>query len=76
MLANNSQSRFVLELPLRDQATQRMRDELLQELESKNFKLLESGNEDGFDDWEDVHGEPALINCWWGVWGRKMITTE
>lgn len=66
-LAHEEEARVIIELPLRDKATEAMGDVLRELMEKANLELIDKGNQIGFDDWEE-NGERAVVNCWWGVW--------
>ncbi|KAI9744601.1 MAG: hypothetical protein M1818_002130 [Claussenomyces sp. TS43310] len=59
----------IIELPLRDDATRKMKDQLLERLGTQGFELFHQGEESGFDDWEE-NSEVVEVNCWWGIWRR------
>lgn len=63
-------SYVIVELPLRDEATQEMGQQLRRELDGQGFDLLQYGEESGYDDWEE-NGEMAKVKCWWGIWQRR-----
>ena len=66
-LAKEEGAHVIIELPLRDKATESMGDTLRQLMAEEQLELLDQGTEEGYDDWED-HGERAVVRCWWGVW--------
>lgn len=74
-LQKGSDSRVVIELPYRDQATRAMAENLRNILDGRGFDLLEQGEETGFDDWEE-NGETAEVKCWWGIWTRRSPQDE
>ncbi|KAI9773337.1 MAG: hypothetical protein M1840_007552 [Geoglossum simile] len=62
-------SRVVIELPLRE-AYEPEIGELRERMEGVGFRILEEGEESGFDDWGGgVEGELREVKCWWGIWG-------
>ncbi|KAI9777697.1 MAG: hypothetical protein M1839_008616 [Geoglossum umbratile] len=62
-LGKGPQSRLVVELPRREAYEPEIR-ELRERVEGVGLRVLEEGEESGFDDWGS--GE---VRCWWGVWG-------
>ncbi|KAJ9659119.1 Protein-lysine N-methyltransferase rrg1 [Neophaeococcomyces mojaviensis] len=68
-LTQSPQSRFIVELPLR-QGYAKERCDLKQRLE-EFLAIIEEGEEIGFDDWETADGRPAEVECWWSVWQTK-----
>lgn len=69
-LQKSEDSRVVIELPYRDQATRAMAENLRNILHNRGFNLLEQGEETGFDDWEG-NDEMLEVKCWWGIWNRR-----
>lgn len=70
-LSKDERSRVIIELPLRDKATEAMGDNLRGLMKEAGLELLDDGTETGFDDWEE-NGERAVVKCWWGVWRWAM----
>jgi predicted nicotinamide N-methyase len=73
-LAVNSLSRVIIELPLRD-AYRPQVEELKRRMVEIGLRLLERGEETGYDDWGGGDGqhEEGLteVKCWWGIWTRQ-----
>ena len=63
-LKPNTDSRVVIELPLRE-AYQPEIDDFRILMKEKGLDLNEDGEEIGYDDWEDGSKE---VRCWWGLW--------
>ena len=68
-LARSADSRFMIELPLRE-AYLKERQDLRNRLEAF-MDVVEEGEEVGYDDWETAEGQQADVECWWSVWRRK-----
>lgn len=69
-LANEPDARVIIELPLRE-AYQPEVDDFIERMEEIGMKLLDQGEETGYDDWGagDDRGRPDEVLCWWSVWG-------
>lgn len=65
-LKNQESSRVFVELPLRPGSA--YPEDFKRGMEGKRFKVLEEGEEVGYDDWEDEEGEGMEVCCWWSVW--------
>ncbi|RMZ79290.1 hypothetical protein DV737_g3524, partial [Chaetothyriales sp. CBS 132003] len=66
-LATGPWSRVVMEFPLREhyKPEQALIKSLLVD---GGLSLMAEGVETGYDDWQNVDGTPAEVECWWGVW--------
>lgn len=67
-LSRTKEARLIVELPLRE-AFGVERADLRSRLEGLGLKLLDEGEEVGYDDWVASDGEREEVRCWWGVWG-------
>ncbi|KAK5170906.1 Protein-lysine N-methyltransferase rrg1 [Saxophila tyrrhenica] len=72
-LSRNTEARVVIELPLREGYASERQD-LRNRLIGLGLRVLEEGEEVGYDDWGAKSGkggeeELAEVKCWWGVWG-------
>lgn len=65
-LKPTAESRFILQLPLRDGYT-RERDDLKHKL-GEFMTIVEQGEDTGYDDWETSDGQLAEVVCWWAIW--------
>jgi predicted nicotinamide N-methyase len=71
-LSTEVSAMVVIELPLREAYKPEIED-LRQRLLDIGLVLKEQGEESGRDDWgAGRNEEPKLVNCWWGVYVRKM----
>lgn len=65
------EARVVVELPVREAYGAERRD-LRERMEGLGLRVLDEGEEVGFDDW-GIGGEEeeglAEVRCWWSVWG-------
>ena len=66
-LRDGEKARVVVELPLRE-AYQPEIDEFRERMGGIGLRVLEEGEEVGFDDWG---GGKEEVRCWWGVWGWR-----
>lgn len=70
-LSANKSARVVIELPLRD-AYAHERQDLRDRLTGIGLRIVEQGEEVGYDDWSAGQGEePSEVRCWWSIWGRQ-----
>jgi predicted nicotinamide N-methyase len=69
-LSVDKSARLVIELPLRD-AYADERQDLRDRLAGIGLRVVEQGEEIGYDDWSAGQGEElSEVKCWWSVWGR------
>ena len=70
-LSSDLDSTVVIELPLREAYLPQI-NELKLRLEDIGLKLLDQGEETGYDDWGGGRQEGlAEVRCWWGIWSRR-----
>lgn len=73
-LSRESGSKVVIEIPLRE-AYVAERQDLKARMDQIGLALMESGEEEGFDDWTETSdtGEErsVRVRCWWGIWEWK-----
>ena len=71
-LSRAKDARVVIELPLRE-AFGAERHGLRDWMAKLGLKVLDEGEEVGYDDWADGEDgdELAEVRCWWSVWGWK-----
>jgi predicted nicotinamide N-methyase len=68
-LSTDVNARLIIELPLRD-AYAEERQELRDRLVDIGLRIVEQGEEVGYDDWSAGQGEELVeVRCWWSVWG-------
>jgi predicted nicotinamide N-methyase len=68
-LSADVNARLVIELPLRD-AYAEERQDLKDRLTGIGLRIIEQGEEVGYDDWSAGQGEELVeVRCWWSVWG-------
>ncbi|KAK2827879.1 hypothetical protein FQN49_007251 [Arthroderma sp. PD_2] len=67
-LSSDSRSRVILELPLREAYLPQVY-ELKKRMHNTGLRILEEGEEIGYDDWAAKDGSPVEVCCWWSVWG-------
>lgn len=60
-------------VPLRDEATRRLRDTFRAAMASQAMPLtcIEEGLLDGQDDWGEADDEDT-VECWWGIFARAQ----
>ena len=69
-LSTDENARLVIELPLRE-AYANERQDLRDRLAGIGLRIIEQGEEVGYDDWSAGQGEElSEVRCWWSVWGR------
>ena len=61
-------SRVIVEMPLRDAYLPQVED-FKQRMQHIGLRILEQGEEIGYDDWESRDGASLEVRCWWSVWG-------
>ncbi|KAM5475404.1 Protein-lysine N-methyltransferase rrg1 [Microsporum audouinii] len=66
-LSSKYRSRLILELPLREVYLPQVY-ELKKRLHNLGLRVLEEGEEIGYDDWATKDGLPVGVRCWWSVW--------
>ena len=73
-LSREGGARVAIELPLREAFGAERRD-LRERMEALGLRVLEEGEEVGFDDWSEANGGEedglAEVRCWWAVWGWR-----
>jgi len=70
-LSVDKSARLVIELPLRD-AYADERQDLRDRLTGIGLRIIEQGEEVGYDDWSAGQGEElSEVKCWWGVWSWR-----
>ena len=70
-MSADQSARLVIELPLRD-AYADERQDLRDRLAGIGLRIIEQGEEIGYDDWSAGQGEElSEVKCWWSVWGRQ-----
>ena len=70
-LSTDENARLVIELPLRE-AYADERQDLRDRLAGIGLRIIEQGEEVGYDDWSAGQGEElSEVKCWWSVWGRQ-----
>lgn len=70
-LSADENARLVIELPLRE-AYADERQDLRNRLAGIGLRIVEQGEEVGYDDWSSGQGEDlSEVRCWWSVWGRQ-----
>ena len=70
-LSEDENARLVIELPLRE-AYADERQDLRDRLAGIGLRIIEQGEEVGYDDWSAGQGEElSEVKCWWSVWGRQ-----
>jgi hypothetical protein len=66
-LDRDTHSRVVLEMPLRDAYLPQVTD-FKQRMKQVGLRVVEEGEEVGYDDWESRDGASLEVRCWWSVW--------
>ena len=61
-------SRVIVEMPLRDAYLPQVED-FKQRMQAIGLRILDQGEEIGYDDWESKDGSSLEVCCWWSVWG-------
>ena len=70
-LSMDKSARVVIELPLRD-AYADERQDLRDRLAGIGLRIVEQGEEIGYDDWSAGQGEElSEVKCWWSIWARQ-----
>jgi predicted nicotinamide N-methyase len=70
-MSTDVNARLIIELPLRD-AYAEERQDLRDRLSDLGLRIVEQGEEVGYDDWSAGQGEELVeVRCWWGIWGWK-----
>jgi predicted nicotinamide N-methyase len=70
-LSEDQSARLVIELPLRD-AYADERQDLKDRLAEIGIRIVEQGEEVGYDDWSAGQGEElSEVKCWWGIWAQQ-----
>lgn len=59
-------SRAIVAVPLRDKATVKMAQRLVDCMIERHHELLHEGQESFFDDWEE-NGQPVTVTFWYGI---------
>lgn len=69
-LSTEADARVVVELPLREAYVPEI-DDLCTRMAQAGLRILEQGDEVGYDDWGGGAGSSGLkeVQCWWGIWG-------
>ena len=68
-LSADKSARLVIELPLRE-AYADERQDLRDRLTGISLRVIEQGEEVGYDDWSAGQGEDlSEVRCWWSIWG-------
>jgi predicted nicotinamide N-methyase len=68
-LSTDLNARLVIELPLRD-AYAEERQDLRDRLTGVGLRIVEQGEEVGYDDWSSGSDEELVeVRCWWSIWG-------
>ena len=65
-LRKGDESRVFVELPLRPGSL--YPSDFRRGMDAAGFKLLEEGEEIGYDDWENSSREGIEVTCWYSVW--------
>ncbi|KAB8304812.1 hypothetical protein EYC80_004154 [Monilinia laxa] len=74
---NTGDSRVLVSVPLRDSATEAMRDDFVRLMAVQGYQLLTSGRERCFDDWEESELDDSDgVYCWWGVWKHAITSSS
>ncbi|KAI9839408.1 MAG: hypothetical protein M1837_002095 [Sclerophora amabilis] len=72
-LRKGPDARVVVELPVRDAYVPEV-EEFRARMDESGLRILEEGEEVGFDDWASrVEGDSSEVRCWWGMWGWAEI---
>ncbi|TGO38729.1 hypothetical protein BHYA_0068g00090 [Botrytis hyacinthi] len=73
-LKNSEESRVLVSVPLRDNATKAMKDNFEELMSIQGYQLVASGKERCFDDWEDSErdDDDDGVHCWWGIWKHDV----
>ncbi|ATZ49825.1 Bcefm2 [Botrytis cinerea B05.10] len=76
-LKNSQDSRVLVSVPLRDNATKAMKDNFEELMSIQGYQLVASGRERCFDDWEDSErdDDDDGVHCWWGVWKHDVAAS-
>jgi predicted nicotinamide N-methyase len=74
-LLKSYDSRFIVELPLREGYDQERAD-LRVRLEKIGLQVEAEGMESGYDDWEGTDGQLKEVTCWWAVWIFSQAVTK
>lgn len=70
-LSVDESARLVIELPLRE-AYADERQDLRDRLAGVGLRIVEQGEEVGYDDWSAGQGEElSEVKCWWSIWSRQ-----
>ncbi|APA09896.1 hypothetical protein sscle_05g046660 [Sclerotinia sclerotiorum 1980 UF-70] len=75
-LKNSGDSRVLVSVPLRDNATRAMKSSFEELMSSQGYQLVASGMERCFDDWEESEQDDIDgVYCWWGIWKHAVATS-
>lgn len=68
-LSTQADARVIVELPLREAYMPEIND-LYTRMAEAGLRVLEQGDEVGYDDWGGGAGSSGLkeVKCWWGIW--------
>jgi predicted nicotinamide N-methyase len=70
-LSEGRSATLIIELPLRD-AYADERQDMRDRLTGIGLRIVEQGEEVGYDDWSAGQGEePSEVRCWWSIWARR-----
>ncbi|RAL67901.1 hypothetical protein DID88_008626 [Monilinia fructigena] len=76
-LKNTGDGRILVSVPLRDSATEAMRNDFVRLMAVQGYQLLASGRERCFDDWEESELDDGDgVHCWWGMWKHAIASSS
>ncbi|CAD6441745.1 a0a3f2a0-8641-4b26-b5aa-05ada50d916a [Sclerotinia trifoliorum] len=75
-LKNSRDSRVLVSVPLRDNATRAMKSDFEGLMSTRGYQVVASGTERCFDDWEESEQDDIDgVYCWWGIWKHAVATS-
>jgi D-xylulose reductase len=74
-LVHDSSAKVIIELPYRDAYLPQIED-FRHRMISIGLRILDEGEEKGYDDWGSAAEDEALVTCWWSCWGRQSTDSS
>jgi D-xylulose reductase len=70
-LSQDGRAKVIVEFPYRDAYLPQIKD-FRQRMLDIGLRIVEEGEETGYDDWGEDQDDDALVTCWWSCWQREI----
>ena len=70
-LSREDNAQVIVEFPYRNAYLPQIKD-FRQRMLDIGLRIVEEGEETGYDDWGEDQDDDALVTCWWACWTRDI----